>query len=134
MMRWTWRENAYHLFTDVPSAWVERVGTPEKLIGVAEVNAFARAARVQLFESIAVSDSEMIAGLRTFDAQGQIAEHLFWMRQSGGRWLRVVTSTTIARLAREMSNGREPDTTDSAPFREQYRWIVPQTAAKPILP
>jgi hypothetical protein len=47
--------------------------------------------------------------------------------------LRVVTSTTIARLARDMSAGCDPDTTDPASFAEQYRWIVPQTGPKPPL-
>jgi hypothetical protein len=133
MIRWTWRENAHRTFGDLPGPWAEKAGSPEKLIGLAEVRAFARVERVQVIAQIVVSANEEIVGLRVTGADNFAAEHLFWMRWAGSRWLRVEPSTLVARLARQVAAGGVPDTTDPLPFREQYAWIVPQTGPKPVL-
>lgn len=134
MLRWTWRANAHRAFSDIPEPWSEKAGSPEKLIALAEAIAFSRVERVQLCGHVVVSDAEEIYGVRALTADGRSAEHLFWMRWSGGRWLRVMPSTAVARLARMIADGRPPDTTETSPFREQYAWIVPQTGPKPALP
>jgi hypothetical protein len=132
-MRWTWRENAHRHFADLPAPWMEKAGSPERLFALAEVAAFAGVDRVQVFTQVIVSATEEILAVRAFGPKGRATEHLFWMRWSGGRWLRVVTSSTIARLARLVAASQPLDTTDTANFREQYGWIVPQTGPKPAL-
>jgi hypothetical protein len=134
MIRWTWRENAHRSFADMPPSWTEKTGSPEKLIGVGEVLAFARVARVQVIAHVIVSAAEEIFGLRADFEDGRSTEHLFWMRWAGSRWLRVEPSTMVVRLARQIAAGGTPNTTDPATFREQYDWIVPQTGKKPALP
>jgi hypothetical protein len=133
MMRWTWRENAYRLFAGLPSALTEKYASPEQLVSAAESVAISAARRVQIFQRLVVSESEEILAVRTFRADGNSAEHLFWMRWSGSQWLRVETSTIISRLGRQVAEGQIPDATESVSFAEQYAWIVPQTGPKPAL-
>jgi hypothetical protein len=133
-MRWTWRENAHRLFADVAAPWAEKARSPEKFVALAEVAAFAGIGRVEVFTQMIVSASEEIVAVRAFGVNGRVTEHLFWMRWSGGRWLRVVTSSTVARLTRRLAAGQPLDTTEPATFREQYEWIVTQTGPKPALP
>jgi hypothetical protein len=133
MMRWTWRENAHRLFAGLPSNVTAKYASPERLVCAAECAAFAAARRVQVFQRLVVSDTEEIIAVRIFRANGNYAEHLFWMRWSGSQWLRVETSTIISRLGRQLAAEQTLDATESVGFAEQYAWIVPQTGPKPAL-